>query len=68
VLEGALELEVQGQVVQPALGEELHVPAGAHRLTNTAGGTPTRWLYGRRSSLASPQVGSRFSDYSIPGM
>ena len=65
VLEGALWLDVQGRVVQPALGQELLVPAGAHRSARTVGGRPTRWFYGHRSSLASAEVGSRFRGYSF---
>jgi quercetin dioxygenase-like cupin family protein len=48
VLEGALEFEVEGRVVRPAVGEELLIPAGARHSARNVGGTTARWLYGYR--------------------
>jgi mannose-6-phosphate isomerase-like protein (cupin superfamily) len=48
LVEGEIEMEVDGRVLVPAVGEEVLVPARArHSLRNT-GGTTTRWLYGYR--------------------
>ena len=48
VLEGAMEFEVEGRVLRPALGEELLIPAGARHSARNVGGTTARWLYGYR--------------------
>lgn len=47
VLDGAMEFEVEGQIHQPAPGEELLIPAGAHSARNV-GRTTAHWLYGYR--------------------
>jgi quercetin dioxygenase-like cupin family protein len=46
VLEGAMEVEVEGRVTHPAVGEELLIPAGARHPARKVGGTAARWLYG----------------------
>jgi mannose-6-phosphate isomerase-like protein (cupin superfamily) len=48
VLEGAMEFEVEGRVVHPALGEELLIPSGARHSARNLGSTTARWLYGYR--------------------
>ena len=46
LLEGELELKVQGRVFQPKIGEEVFIPAhGTHSVRNI-GGTTAKWLYG----------------------
>jgi quercetin dioxygenase-like cupin family protein len=49
VVEGELELEVEGERHRPAGGEELLVPAGARHSVRNVGGTTARWLYGYRA-------------------
>ncbi len=48
VLEGAMEFEVEGRVIRPALGEELLIQAGARHSARNVGDTTARWLYGYR--------------------
>lgn len=43
---GRLELEIEGRPVQPALGEEVLIPAGARHTVRNIGGTTVQWLYG----------------------
>jgi len=45
-LEGRLELEIEGAVTHPAVGEEVFIPARAVHSVRNIGGTPARWLYG----------------------
>jgi predicted Zn-ribbon and HTH transcriptional regulator len=49
VVEGTIELEVDGRVVRPAVGEEIVVPARARHSVRNIGTTTARWLYGYRS-------------------
>lgn len=45
LMEGALELEMQGKTFSPAVGEEILIPAHtSHTIRNT--GATARWLYG----------------------
>jgi quercetin dioxygenase-like cupin family protein len=48
VLEGVMELEVEGRVVQPAIGEELLIPAGARHSARNVGSATEQWLCGYR--------------------
>ena len=48
VVEGELELEVDGEVQRPGAGEEVFIPAGANHSVRNIGGTTARWLYGYR--------------------
>jgi quercetin dioxygenase-like cupin family protein len=48
VLEGQMECEVGGRVCQPAIGEELLIPAGAVHSARNIGASTARWLYGYR--------------------
>lgn len=45
-VEGELEVEIDGRVHRPQIGEELFIPAGAHHSVRNIGGTTARWLYG----------------------
>lgn len=48
VLEGELELEMEGRVFRPAVGEEVFIPAHARHSVRNVGGMTARWLYGYR--------------------
>ncbi|SDJ59046.1 cupin domain-containing protein [Microbulbifer yueqingensis] len=48
-VEGTIEVEIDGRVSHPAIGEELFIPAGASHSVRNTGGTMARWLYGYRS-------------------
>jgi quercetin dioxygenase-like cupin family protein len=49
VLEGELELELQGRTWRPEAGEEVFIPAQAVHSVRNVGGTTARWLYGYKS-------------------
>ena len=46
VLEGELELEMQGRSFRPKRGEEVLIPARVCHTVRNVGGTTVRWLYG----------------------
>ncbi len=46
VLEGELELEMQGRTFRPKRGEEVLIPARVRHTVRNVGGTTARWLYG----------------------
>ena len=46
VLEGELELKMQGRRVRPKRGEEVLIPANVRHTVLNVGGTTARWLYG----------------------
>lgn len=46
ILEGQLELEMQGRTFRPKLGEEVFIPARVSHSVRNIGGTTARWLYG----------------------
>lgn len=48
--EGQLEVETGGRTWQPAIGEEIHIPAGASHSVRNIGDTTARWYYGYRNS------------------
>jgi quercetin dioxygenase-like cupin family protein len=50
VLEGDVEFEIAGNVVRPAPGEELLIPAGAVHTVRNLGTTTSQWLYGYNST------------------
>jgi len=50
VLEGELELEMQGRIFRPNQGEEVLIPAEVRHTVRNVGGTTARWLYGYKSS------------------
>jgi mannose-6-phosphate isomerase-like protein (cupin superfamily) len=41
-LEGAMEFEVKDRVVQPAIGEEMLIPSGAHHSARNIGDRTAR--------------------------
>jgi quercetin dioxygenase-like cupin family protein len=48
VLEGELELEMQGRTFRPTVGEEVLILAQVTHSVRNVGGTTARWLYGYR--------------------
>jgi len=50
VLDGQLELEMQGRVFRPDAGEEVFIPARATHSVRNVGGTTARWLYGYKNT------------------
>ncbi len=50
LVEGQLEVEISGQAMQPAIGEEIRIPARANHSVRNLGGTTSRWLYGYKRS------------------
>ncbi len=46
VLEGELELEMQGKTFRPKVGEEVFIPARTLHTVRNVGNTTSRWLYG----------------------
>ncbi len=46
VIEGKLELELQGKVLYPRVGEEILIPAKMLHSVRNVGRTTSRWLYG----------------------
>jgi mannose-6-phosphate isomerase-like protein (cupin superfamily) len=49
LIEGALELEMQGKILRPAIGEEVLIPANTSHTVRNIGGTTAKWLYGYKS-------------------
>jgi mannose-6-phosphate isomerase-like protein (cupin superfamily) len=45
-IEGAVEIELQGRRLQPAVGEEVFIPAGEAHTVRNPGRTHSRWYYG----------------------
>jgi mannose-6-phosphate isomerase-like protein (cupin superfamily) len=50
VLEGELELEMQGRTFRPKMGEEVSIPARMTHSVRNVGGTTARWLYGYKNT------------------
>jgi len=50
VLEGELELEMQGRTFRPGNGEEIFIPARETHSVRNVGGTTARWLYGYKNT------------------
>lgn len=48
VLEGELEIEIEGELHRPDPGEELFIPGGACHSVRNIGDSTARWLYGYR--------------------
>ena len=48
VVEGEMELEIQGRAFRPAIGEEVLIPAGVVHTVRNMGPTTARWIYGYR--------------------
>jgi cupin 2 domain-containing protein len=53
-VEGRLEMEIDGRVVVPAVGEEVLIPARARHSVPNTGGTTARWLYGYGPARKTP--------------
>ena len=50
VLEGSVEIEIEGFVQHPSPGEEIFIPARALHSVRNKGKTTARWLYGYKKS------------------
>ncbi len=48
VVEGEMEVEIDGKPFRLAAGQELFIPAGAAHTVRNLGNTTARWLYGYR--------------------
>jgi quercetin dioxygenase-like cupin family protein len=48
VVEGNVELEIEGNAHRPALGEEVFIPVRARHTVRNLGRGESRWLYGYR--------------------
>lgn len=48
VLDGRIEIEIEGATLEPQVGEEVLVPAGTVLSLRNAGKAKARWLYGLR--------------------
>jgi len=48
LLEGEMELQMDGDILYPAVGEEVMIPADMRHTVINSGGTTNRWLYGYR--------------------
>jgi quercetin dioxygenase-like cupin family protein len=48
VVEGNLEIEIEGRAFRPEAGQELLIPANARHTVRNLGRTTARWLYGYR--------------------
>lgn len=46
VLEGNIEIEIEGKVSRPQFGEEIFIPAGSLHSVRNLGSRPSKWLYG----------------------
>jgi quercetin dioxygenase-like cupin family protein len=49
-VDGDLELEIDGELRHPKVGDELFIPAGARHSVRNIGSSTARWLYGYRIS------------------
>jgi glyoxylate utilization-related uncharacterized protein len=52
VVEGAIELEMQGRVFRPGIGGEVLIPARELHTVRNIGPTTARWLYGYRKEAS----------------
>lgn len=48
LLEGEIEISLQGKTFRPKIGDEVLIPAGTPHTVRNTGRTPNRWLYGYR--------------------
>jgi cupin 2 domain-containing protein len=48
VLEGEVNLTVNGKEIIPQIGEEIFIPAGAVHTVKTSSASSSRWCYGYR--------------------
>ena len=49
VIEGKLEIEMQGRIFSPEVGEEVFIPAKVNHSVRNIGGTISKWLYGYKN-------------------
>ncbi len=49
VVEGELELEMEGRTLRPKPGGEVLIPAGVSHTVRNVGQTSARWLFGYKS-------------------
>ena len=56
LIEGQLELEMQGKVLYPKIGEEILIPGKTLHTVRNTGNKTSRWLYGyqRKKSQNAP--------------
>lgn len=50
ILEGELELEMQGKTFRPEIGEEVFIPAKVVHSVRNVGSATSRWLYGYKKA------------------
>lgn len=50
IMEGELEVEMQGKTFRPEVGEEVFIPAKVVHAVRNVGGTTSRWLYGYKKA------------------
>lgn len=63
MMSGKLELEMEGQSIQPSVGEEILIPAGVPHIIRNVRGKTARWLYGqRREAITSTQSPHSFQE------
>ncbi len=48
LVEGKIEVEMQGKKIHPKLGEEIFIPARVVHCVRNIGKTENRWFYGYR--------------------
>lgn len=51
VLEGNVEIEIEGVVQHPSPGKEIYIPARALHSVRNKGQAPSRWLYGYKNNI-----------------
>ena len=49
VIEGKLEVKMQGHIFYPEVGEEIFIPANVNHSVRNIGGTTSKWLYGYKN-------------------
>ncbi len=54
VVEGDVEIEMNGKVQRPKIGEEILIPANTVHTVRNAGRKTSRWLYGYKKKSAKP--------------
>ena len=46
LIDGKIELEVNGQILHPKIGEEILIPAGVNHTVKNIGVVKNHWFYG----------------------
>lgn len=52
LIEGEIEIELEGRRVRPRVGDEVTIPAGARHTVINTGDAPNRWCFGYRRRSA----------------